>query len=110
MSQPLRFKTLRILDHLGFAILLFSFGYVALRFVLANEHRLLSMENELAIAREIQTSILPRSGPELNHARVSPAYRPMTAVAGDFYEFIRVDQNRQDSWWLRSPGTASPPP
>jgi phosphoserine phosphatase RsbU/P len=94
LSRPLGFGTLRILDHVGFAVLLFSFGYVAVQLVLANERRLLSVENELAIAREIQTSILPSSVPELNHARISAAYRPMTAVGGDFYEFIPVDQNR----------------
>ncbi len=94
LSHPLGFTPSRILDHLGFGVLLFSFAYVALRFVLANEHRLVAVENELSIAREIQTSILPRAVPELNHARISAAYRPMTAVAGDFYEFISVDRNR----------------
>ena len=94
LSRPLGFGTPRILDHLGFGILLFSFGYVALQLVLASERRLLSVENELAIAREIQTSILPSGVPELNHARISAAYCPMTEVAGDFYEFIPVDQNR----------------
>ena len=83
-----------ILDHLGFAILLFSFGYVALQLVLTNERRLVSVENELAIAREIQTSILPNRVPEIKHLSISAAYRPMTAVAGDFYEFISVDQQR----------------
>ena len=87
-------KTPRILDHLGFAILLFSFGYAALQLVFTNERRLLSVENELAIAREIQTSILPSCVPEINHLTISAAYRPMTAVAGDFYEFIPVDQKR----------------
>jgi hypothetical protein len=43
LSRPLGFGTPRILDHLGFAILLFSFGYVALQLVLANERRLLSV-------------------------------------------------------------------
>lgn len=94
LSRPFGFATPRILDHLGFAILLFAFGYVALRLVLTNERRLLSVENELAIAREIQTSILPARVPELNHARISAAYHPMTSVAGDFYEFIPVDRNR----------------
>ena len=32
--------------------------------------------------------------PNINNLRISAAYRPMTAVAGDFYEFIPVDQNR----------------
>src|SRR5262249_2335022 len=94
LSRLLGFETPRILNHLGFAILLFSFGYVALQLVFANERRLLSVENELAIAREIQTSILPDDVPEINNLSFSAAYRPMTAVAGDFYEFIPVDEKR----------------
>jgi sigma-B regulation protein RsbU (phosphoserine phosphatase) len=94
LSRPLGFAIPLILDHLGFAVLLFSFGYVALRMVFGNERRLLSIESELAIAHEIQASILPNSLPDLRSVRVSAAYHPMTAVAGDFYEFIRVDQDR----------------
>jgi len=78
---------------LGFAILLFSLGWVALQMVFANERRLLSIENELVIAREIQTSILPSGGPETKNLHITAAYHPMTAVAGDFYDFISVDQN-----------------
>jgi phosphoserine phosphatase RsbU/P len=92
LSRPLGWGTSRILDHLGFGILLFSFGYVALQLVLANERRLLAVDNELAIARQIQTAILPGSVPELNHANITAAYRPMSAVAGDFYEFLAVDR------------------
>lgn len=55
---------------------------------------MLSIENELAIAREIQTSILPGDVPELSRLRISAAYCPMTAVAGDFYWFIATDPNR----------------
>jgi phosphoserine phosphatase RsbU/P len=78
----------------AFAVLLFSFGYIGIQMALAGEHRLLSIENELAIAREIQASILPASSPELKNLRVAAAYHPMTDVAGDFYEFISVDPNR----------------
>ncbi len=94
LLHPLGFEIPRILDHLGFAILLFSFGYVALQLVLSNERRLLSVESELAIAREIQTSILPSCVPEIDDLRISAAYLPMTAVAGDFYDFIPIDQKR----------------
>ena len=94
LSRPLGYRTPHIVDSLGFAVLLFSFAYVALQMVFASERRLLSIENELAIAREIQTSILPRSSPELKNLRITAAYRPMTAVAGDFYEFIPLDENR----------------
>ena len=79
---------------LGFAVLLFSFAYVALQMVFANERRLHSIEKELAIAREIQNSILPSGSPEVENLRISAAYHPMTAVAGDFYDFIPVDQHR----------------
>ena len=94
LSHTLGYKAPRTLDDLGFACLLFSFAYVALQSVLANERRLFSVERELSVACEIQKSILPSSVPELEHLRISAAYRPMTAVAGDFYDFIAVDQNR----------------
>jgi sigma-B regulation protein RsbU (phosphoserine phosphatase) len=83
-----------IWDSLGFAVLLFSFGYVAVRIVFSNERRLQSIENELAIAREIQASIIPSNNPELGNLRIAAVYRPMTYVAGDFYDFIPIDRNR----------------
>lgn len=83
-----------IWDSLAFAVYLFSLGYVALQMVFANERRLLTIENELAVAREIQNSILPSGSPEMKNLRITAAYRPMAAVAGDFYEFIPVDSQR----------------
>jgi sigma-B regulation protein RsbU (phosphoserine phosphatase) len=77
-----------------FAVFILVLGYVAAEKIFADERRLLSIVNELAVAREIQRSILPSSLPEVNNLRIAAAYRPMTAVAGDFYEFIPVDQNR----------------
>jgi len=61
---------------------------------ITDNRRLLSIEKELEIAREIQLSILPSCAPELKNLRINPTYLPMTAVAGDYYEFIFVDQNR----------------
>ena len=94
LADTFHYKTTEITGSLAFAVLLFSFGYVAAQMVLANEHRLLSIDNELAIAREIQASILPGSSPAVKNLRVAAAYRPMTAVAGDFYEFVSIDANR----------------
>jgi phosphoserine phosphatase RsbU/P len=94
LSRPLHYETLPILDSLGFAALLFSFGYVAVQMIFASERRLLSIENELEIARQLQSSILPTSVPEVNDLRISATYQPMSAVAGDFYEFLPVDQYR----------------
>lgn len=92
-AHALHLRTNPITGSLGFAALLFSFGYVAVQRSLANERRLLSIENELTIAREIQASILPAGSPEFKSLRVAAAYRPMTAVAGDFYEFVCIDQD-----------------
>ena len=82
------------LEPVALALFVFSQGWVAAEKVFADERRLLSIENELAIAREIQTSILPRGVPALSRLRVSAAYWPMAAVAGDFYWFTAVDPNR----------------
>jgi len=94
IMRPLGFSTPIILDHLGFAVLLFAFGYSAVQIASANEHRLLAIESELEVARQLQFSILPGATPELRSLRISAAYKPMTAVAGDFYEFLPVDEWR----------------
>jgi phosphoserine phosphatase RsbU/P len=75
-------------------VFLLSFGYVAVQIAFANERRLLSIENELEVARQLQFSILPTTIPDIRNLRIAVAYRPMTAVAGDFYEFIPVDQKQ----------------
>ena len=91
VASALHYRTAPIADALGLAALLFSFGYAAVRIALSGERRLLSIDNELAIAREIQASILPSYNPQISNLVVAAAYRPMTAVAGDFYDFIFVD-------------------
>ena len=93
LSSLLPYRVLPMVASLGFAALLFSLGYVALEILFTNERRLLSIETELETARQIQSSILPASVPELEHLRISAAYHPMTAVAGDFYQFVQSDSN-----------------
>jgi sigma-B regulation protein RsbU (phosphoserine phosphatase) len=94
MARNLNYQTPRVLGHLAFAVLLLSFAFVAFQMISANERRLLSIENELEVARQLQLSILPTSIPEIQDVRIAVAYRPMTAVAGDFYEFITADRKR----------------
>jgi phosphoserine phosphatase RsbU/P len=94
LSFVFHYQTWRITGSLGLAALLFSFGYVAVQIALTSERRLLSIENELSIAREMQASVLPPDNPELKNLRVAALYRPMTDIAGDFYDFIPVDPNR----------------
>ena len=90
----LNLRSYPFLEPLAFALFVFSQGWVAVEKVSADERRLLSIEDELTIAREIQASILPSGVPEVRNLRISAAYLPMTAVAGDFYWFIAVDPHR----------------
>jgi phosphoserine phosphatase RsbU/P len=94
IARPMGLEPLPILDHIGFGMLLSSLAYVALELVLANERRLLAVDSELAIAHNIQIAILPRGVPSTRNLRMSATYRPMTAVAGDFYDFVPVDEAR----------------
>ena len=89
----LNYRPLPLVDSLGFAVLLFALGYVALEILFTNERRLLSIETELETARQIQSSILPARVPELENLRIAASYHPMTAVAGDFYQFVRSDND-----------------
>ena len=89
----LHYRPLPLVDSLGFALLLFSLGYVALEILFTNERRLLSIETELETARQIQFSILPAGVPELENLRIAASYHPMTAVAGDFYQFVPSSDN-----------------
>jgi sigma-B regulation protein RsbU (phosphoserine phosphatase) len=94
LSFFFHYQTWRITGSLGLGALFFSFGYVAVQIALAGERRLLSIENELAIAHEIQASILPSGSPKVKNLQVAAAYHPMTEVAGDFYDFVLVDESR----------------
>jgi phosphoserine phosphatase RsbU/P len=94
LGTVLQYRPLPLVDSLGFAVLLVSLGYVALEILFTNERRLFSIETELETARQIQSSILPASVPEVANLRIAASYHPMTAVAGDFYQFIRVDEHR----------------
>ena len=60
-------------EPLALALFVFSQGWVAAEKVCADERRLLSIESELAIACEIQTSILPSGVPKINNLSISAA-------------------------------------
>src|SRR2546429_462845 len=53
--------------------------------------QLLALNNELEMAREIQLSILPHSVHGHPGLDIAARFFPMTSVAGDFYDFIQVD-------------------
>jgi sigma-B regulation protein RsbU (phosphoserine phosphatase) len=74
----------------GIFVLIWSLGYAATRRVLANERMLVSLGEEMRAATRIQNSILPRTNPEMGNFNLAVRYAPMTAVAGDFYDFLVI--------------------
>jgi phosphoserine phosphatase RsbU/P len=52
------------------------------------------LEKELAIAREIQESFLPKSAPRLSGFELAGTARAHAQVGGDYYDWIRVSDNR----------------
>ena len=76
------------IEPIGFLVLLAGLVSTAVRRALSTERKLMDVEHELATARRIQDSILPDAPPELPRLRLALRYRPMTFVAGDFYDFL----------------------
>jgi phosphoserine phosphatase RsbU/P len=56
--------------------------------------QLAAMRSEMETARQIQLSILPREMPKIAGLDIAARYIPMNEVAGDFYDFIVVDEKR----------------
>lgn len=82
------------LEPLGFLALLSALGYAAATQAISRERKLTEVEHELTMARRIQNSILPRTLPDIPALQIATRYRPMIAVAGDFYDFLKT---RDDS-------------
>ena len=76
------------LEPYGFGLFLCCLGYVAAKRALDRDQQLASLHQELEVAKRIQLSILPTGFPVSEHFTVAARYVPMTAVAGDFYEFL----------------------
>jgi CheY-like chemotaxis protein len=58
------------------------------------ERQLSEIQQELEMARKIQMTILPREVPKIEGLEIAARYVPMTSVAGDFYDFLTVDEKR----------------
>lgn len=82
------------LEPFGFTILTGCLGTVAGSRVIADVERMVAINRELEIARRIQSSILPQTMPRVPGLTIAARYRPMTAVAGDFYDFLELDAKR----------------
>lgn len=48
------------------------------------------MESELAIAREVQNQLFPRSAPVMNTVRLTGVCHPARSVSGDYYDYLKL--------------------
>jgi sigma-B regulation protein RsbU (phosphoserine phosphatase) len=81
-------------EPVAFMAWVFALGYEAASRSFANERRLVAIDSELEMARQIQTAILPRGVAAVDGLEISLCYKPMSAVAGDFYQFVQRDDQR----------------
>jgi sigma-B regulation protein RsbU (phosphoserine phosphatase) len=84
----------RNLEPIGFLFFVFTLGYLVAYRIFAREESLFAIQKELEIAEQIQASILPRNVPHLAGIEIAARYLPMSAVAGDFYDFLTLECNR----------------
>ncbi len=60
------------------------------------EQKKMAMEKELIAAREVQTNLLPKQVPQLPNFQIAARTIPAQEIGGDFYDFIRMDENRYE--------------
>jgi len=59
----------------------------------ADSHEKQLLERELKQASEIQMVLLPRESPQLSDFDVAACYRPARLVSGDYYDYIKIDDD-----------------
>ncbi|MEQ9366755.1 MAG: fused response regulator/phosphatase, partial [Leptospirales bacterium] len=66
---------------------------LSLKKAVDSQMHLVTLQQELAIAKRIQLSLLPEKPPEIAGLRATMRYQPMTTVGGDFYDFHTLENN-----------------
>ena len=57
------------------------------------EQSLKKIEEELKIANDIQTRLLPKTNPQIEGFDIASKSVPAKEVGGDYYDFIQIDEN-----------------
>jgi len=66
--------------------------YNAIIYSMANEKK--RLDHDLEIARDIQRILLPADAPAINGFQISGINVPARQVSGDYFDYIRVDEER----------------
>jgi sigma-B regulation protein RsbU (phosphoserine phosphatase) len=66
----------------------------SLQRLLAEQKEKQRLENELAIAQEVQEQLFPRQAMELESLELHGICRPARTVSGDYYDFLTLDNDK----------------
>lgn len=92
----LRFAAL-VRQHPGFATRVMTIISTRLSRRTEGEVKRRSLERELAIGRKMQLSLLPQGTPQITGWQFAAHYHSAWQVGGDFYDFIKLEDNAQDA-------------
>lgn len=94
--SPLLKKGIEVsyLEGFGFITFIGCLGYAVTHRFFQNEKELIAITHELETARQIQSFILPKESINIEGLGITARYVPMASVAGDFYDFAKVDKKR----------------
>jgi phosphoserine phosphatase RsbU/P len=82
------------IEPIGMLVFVLCLGYAVARTILRAEAEFIGVQRELETARRIQSTLLPREIPRVADLDIAVRFVPMTAVAGDFYDFVRLGPSR----------------
>jgi hypothetical protein len=82
------------LEPFGFFAFIGCLVYSVVYRFFQNEKDLITIARELETARQIQSFILPQKTVAIRGLHLAAHYVPMASVAGDFYDFIKMDDKR----------------
>lgn len=85
VTKPIDFKDLRVTIDRTLRNL------AQWREALASRDRLVALENELSVARRMQSSILPTEFPKRKDCAVFANMQPARAIGGDFYDVVSLE-------------------
>lgn len=81
-------------DQLGALAESFNSMTASIEELLEQQRQRQRLENELAIAREVQTELFPRSLPVVPGLQLAAVCRAARIVSGDYYDCLQLDANR----------------
>jgi serine phosphatase RsbU (regulator of sigma subunit) len=77
-------------EPIGMLFFVICLGYAVVRSVFRAETEFAGVQRELETARRIQLSLLPRQIPKHSDLDIAVRFVPVTAVAGDIYDFVQL--------------------